>query len=236
MSEPDSAVVVGVGPGLGTALTQAFAAEGYTVIPIARDATRLQDLKLGPHGANIHPLGCDAADPAGLDAAFDHILATYGPLRVAIYNAGTFLPGKVADTAPEDFERCWRIGCFGGFLMGRRAAQAMLPHGRGTILFTGATASLRGGAGFVNLAAPKFGLRAVAQSLARELAPNGIHVAHVLIDGQIRSPRHEALLAERGPDSLLEPEEIARAYVMLHRQHPSTWTQELDLRPWVERF
>jgi len=236
MSERETAVIVGVGPGLGTALTRAFAAEGYTVVAMARDAERLQVLKEGPGGAHIHPLACDAGDPASVDAVFDHILAGFGPLRVAVYNAGSFLPGKVVDTDPAIFEKCWRIGCFGGFLVGRRAAQAMLPRGTGTILFTGATASLRGGAGFVNLAAPKFGLRAVAQSLARELSPQGIHVAHVLIDGQIRSPRHEALLLERGPNGLLEPEEIARAYVMLHRQHPSTWTQELDLRPWVEKF
>ena len=162
--------------------------------------------------------------------------AAHGALDVAVFNAGTFERGNVADTDPADFERCWRVGCFGGFLVGRAAARQMLERGAGTILFTGATASLRGGAGFVNLAAPKFGLRAVAQSLARELGPQGIHVAHAIIDGQIRSPRYENLVAERGPDSLLEPTAIAAAYLAVHRQPPSAWTLELDLRPWVEKF
>ena len=112
----------------------------------------------------------------------------------------------------------------------------MIEHGAGTILFTGATASLRGGAGFVNLASPKFGLRAVAQSMARELGPKGIHVAHVVIDGQIRSERYAHLLGERGPDSLLEPDAIAASYLALHRQQRSAWTHEIDLRPWSEKF
>ncbi len=112
----------------------------------------------------------------------------------------------------------------------------MAPRGSGTIIFSGATASLRGGARFVNLASPKFGLRAVAQSMARELGPQGLHVAHVIIDGQIDSERYRHLAEERGPDSLLQPDAIADAYVQLHRQHRSAWTLELDLRPWVERF
>jgi NAD(P)-dependent dehydrogenase (short-subunit alcohol dehydrogenase family) len=142
----------------------------------------------------------------------------------------------VVDTPAEEFERSWRIGCFGGFLVGRGAARLMLKQGAGTILFTGATASLRGGAGFVNLASPKFALRAVAQSLARELDPKGIHVAHVIIDGQIHSERYSQLAADRGPDALLEPNAIADAYLHLHRQPRSAWTHELDLRPWVEKF
>jgi NAD(P)-dependent dehydrogenase (short-subunit alcohol dehydrogenase family) len=143
---------------------------------------------------------------------------------------------EVVETDPADFERCWRIGCFAGFLVGKAAARAMLKQGQGTILFTGATASLRGSAGFVNLAAPKFTLRALAQSMARELGPQGIHVAHVIIDGQIRSERYQHLLTERGADSLLEPDAIADAYLALHRQQRSAWTLELDLRPWVEKF
>jgi NAD(P)-dependent dehydrogenase (short-subunit alcohol dehydrogenase family) len=155
---------------------------------------------------------------------------------MAVYNAGAFERASVLDTSPEDFERCWRIGCFGGFLVGRAAARAMLTRGSGTIVLTGATASLRGGAGFVNLASPKFGLRALAQSMARELGPKGIHVAHAIIDGQIRTARYEHLLAERGPDSLLEPAAIAQTYLALHRQPRTAWTHELDLRPWSEKF
>ena len=150
-------------------------------------------------------------------------------MHVAIFNAGTYERGTVVDTDPAQFERCWRVGAFGGFLVGRAAARHMLPAGEGTILFTGATASLRGGAGFVNLASPKFALRAVAQSMARELGPKGIHVAHVVIDGQIRSAEGEA-------DAYLDPRTIAEAYVALHRQPRNAWTQELDLRPWSEKF
>jgi NAD(P)-dependent dehydrogenase (short-subunit alcohol dehydrogenase family) len=157
-------------------------------------------------------------------------------LAAAIFNAGAFVRTSILETAIEEFERCWRVGCFAGFLVGRAAARRMAKQGSGTILLTGATASLRGGSGFVNLASSKFGLRAVAQSMARELSPKGIHVAHVIIDGQIRSERYEHLARERGPDSLLEPDAIAHSYLMLHRQPRSAWTHELDLRPWSEKW
>lgn len=234
----ESAVIVGVGPGLGAALAAAFAAEGLTVVAAARTRASLagveQDVR-GSAGAVVAAL-CDATEPQEVERLFAATERDYGPVAVAVFNAGVFQRGTVAETSPEEFERCWRTGCFAGFLVGRAAARAMLPRGRGTILFTGATASLRGGAGFVNLAAPKFGLRAVAESMARELGPQGVHVAHVIIDGQIHSARYAHLQSERGPDSLLEPAAIAAQYVALHRQHRSAWTQELDLRPWVERF
>jgi NAD(P)-dependent dehydrogenase (short-subunit alcohol dehydrogenase family) len=162
--------------------------------------------------------------------------AAFGPLEVAVFNAGAFVRASILDADAAEFERCWRVGCFAGFLVGQAAARRMIERGGGTILFTGATASLRGGAGFVNLASPKFGLRAVAQSMARELAPKGIHVAHVVIDGQIRSERSAQLGGERGPDSLLDPDAIAAEYLALHRQHRSAWTHEVDLRPWSEKF
>ncbi len=225
-----AAVVMGVGEGLGLALVNAFAGEGYKVFAAARSASKLEALSADDR---VIACDCDATDPAQVDQFFARIDA---PPEAAVFNAGAFERGPVADTQPEDFERCWRVGCFAGFLLGRAAARAMLPQGRGTILFTGATASLRGGANFVNLASPKFALRALSQSLARELGPKGIHVAHVIIDGQIHSPRYAKLAEERGPDSLLDPAAIAQAYVGLHRQPRSAWTQELDLRPWVERF
>ena len=233
--EGKTTIVVGVGPGLGAALVAAFAGEGYTVVAAARRPQILERLPPEPQAGRIVPHACDASDPLQVEALFDSAEAL-GAVEVAIFNAGTFLQGNVVDTDPEDFERCWRVGCFGGFLVGRAAARRMLARGVGTILFTGATAALRGGAGFVNLAAPKFGLRAVAQSLARELGPRGIHVAHVIVDGQIRSARSEHLLEARGPDSLLEPTAIAAAYLALHRQTRSAWTQELDVRPWAEKF
>ena len=235
---PESAgstvVIVGVGPGLGLALVNAFAQQGYTVLAAARGAGAAR-LAFEPGVGRVMPQRCDATDPTQVEALFAEAEA-HGPVAAAVFNAGTFERAAVVDTAPADFERCWRVGCFGGFLVGQAAARRMLERGAGTILFTGATASLRGGAGFVNLAAPKFGLRAVAQSMARELGPRGVHVAHVIIDGQIRSERYAHLGAERGSDSLLEPHAIAREYVSLHRQSRSAWTFELDLRPWIEKF
>lgn len=233
-SSQATAVVVGVGPGLGLALTNAFAQQGYTVFAAARGGGAAR-LAFEPGAGRVMPQRCDATDPVQVEALFAAAEA-HGPVAAAVFNAGTFERGAVVDTSPADFERCWRVGCFGGFLVGQAAAKRMLERGSGTILFTGATASLRGGANFVNLAAPKFGLRAVAQSMARELGPHGIHVAHVIIDGQIHSERYAHLGAERGPESLLEPDAIAREYVSLHRQPRSAWTHELDLRPWVERF
>jgi len=227
------AIVVGVGPGLGSSLVRCFAGDGMTVVAAARHASKRTEFK---SMANIRPMDCDATSPGEVAGLFDQAESTLAPPALVVFNVGAYQRGTVSETDPAEFERCWRVGCFSGFLVGREAAQRMIRAGQGTIIFTGATASLRGGAGFVNLASPKFGLRAVAQSMARELGPKGIHVAHVIIDGQIRSPRYEALLAERGPDSLLEPDEIARSYLMLHRQQRSAWTFELDLRPWVERF
>jgi NAD(P)-dependent dehydrogenase (short-subunit alcohol dehydrogenase family) len=227
----ETAVVVGVGPGLGAALVRTFANEGYTVFAAARSATSLAGLD----SDGVVPIDADATEPADVERVLE-TAATSGPLAVAVFNAGTFVRGSILDTDPKEFERCWRVGTFAGFLVGQAAARRMVANGSGTILFTGATASLRGGAQFVNLAAPKFGLRAVAQSMARELGPRGIHVAHVIIDGQIHSERYAHLATERGPDALLEPDAIAAQYLALHRQHRSAWTQELDLRPWSERF
>ena len=228
----NTAVVVGVGPGLGAALVRTFADEGYTVVAAARSASALPDLD---DSGRVVAVDCDATEKVDVERVFERA-AALGPTEVAIFNAGAFVRGSILETDPAEFERCWRVGCLAGFLVGQAAARRMVERGAGTILFTGATASLRGGSGFVNLASPKFGLRAVAQSMARELGPKNIHVAHVIIDGQIRSERYAHLENERGPDSLLEPDAIAAQYVALHRQHRSAWTQELDLRPWSEKF
>ncbi|MBN1241022.1 MAG: SDR family NAD(P)-dependent oxidoreductase, partial [Gammaproteobacteria bacterium] len=172
--------------------------------------------------------------PADVGALFGHVAAQ--PPDLVVYNAGAFVPEGILDITPQTFEHCWRVGCLGAFLVGQAAARLMTQRGRGTIVFTGATASLRGGARFANLAVPKFGLRALAQSMARELGPRNVHVAHVIIDGQIDSERYRHLAEERGPDSLLSPDAIAEAYYQLHLQHRSAWTHELDLRPWSEKF
>ncbi len=236
MSDSETAVVVGVGPGLGLALVRAFAGAGMAVAMAARDEDRLAALEPAGTGDRVRTYPCDSTDQGAVTTLFEQAAAELGEPDLVVYNAGAFQPGGILDIAAEEFERCWKVGCLGGFLVGQAAARHMVPRGAGTILFTGATAALRGSARFANLAVPKFGLRALAQSMARELGPQGIHVAHVVIDGQIDSERSHHLLEERGPDSLLAPDDIAGSYLHLHRQAKSAWTQELDLRPWVERF
>lgn len=235
------ALIVGAGAGLGAALARAFAADGMAVAVAARDATRARAIAAEIPGGRARAYACDAAKEADVQALFAAVAADLGGPRVAVYNAGAFVKRGILDASAEELERCWRVGCLGGFHMGRRAAEIMVPRAQregfgGTVLFTGATASLRGGAGFLNLAVPKAGLRALAQSMARELGPQGVHVAHVVIDGQIMSARHAQLATERPPDGLLSADAIAANYLMLHRQPRSAWTHELDLRPWVEKF
>jgi NAD(P)-dependent dehydrogenase (short-subunit alcohol dehydrogenase family) len=229
----DVAVIVGVGPGLGAALARRFAQGGLAVAIAARNPDKLAPLAREIGG---RAYACDATDARSVERLFEQAEREIGAPAVAIYNAGAYAPGAVLDIEAAEFERCWRALCLGGFLVGQRAARSMAEAGRGTVIFTGATASLRGGAGFANLAVGKFGLRAVAQSMARELGPKGIHVAHVVIDGQIRSERYAHLEQQRPPDGLLDPAAIAESFWHLHQQPRSAWTLELDLRPWVERF
>ncbi len=231
-----SALVVGVGPGLGWSLVKRFAGAGMEVAMAARDRDNLQQLLDREPLGNVQPFGCDAGDRRSVEALFEAVGEEMGPPDLVVFNAGAFKPGSILDIDATDFENCWRVGCLGGFHVGQLAARSMADRGRGTVIFTGATASLRGSARFANLAVPKFGLRALAQSMARELGPSGIHVAHVIIDGQISSERYQHLAQERGPDALLAPDAIAESFYQLHVQHRSAWTFELDLRPWTERF
>jgi len=225
------AVVAGAGPGLGRALAQRFVRGGMQVALLARDPKKLAAVAASV-GPQARPIPCDLTDPGAVSAAFEQVEREAGPPQCVIFNAGAYRPGSVLEVAPQDFLDCWKTGCFAGFLVGQQAGRRMAERGSGSILFTGATASLRGSARFVNLAAPKFGLRALAQSMARELGPRGVHVAHVIIDGQIAPGRDAA----PGPDARLEPAAIAESYWQLHLQPRSAWTLELDLRPWVERF
>lgn len=227
MSEREVAVVVGVGPGLGAALVERLLAEGLDVVAVARDARRLEATLAERGLTKARALAADATDAAAIAALFATVQRELGPPSLVVFNAGTYEPGGILELTPAQLERSWRVGCLGGFIVGQAAARAMLPHGRGTVLFSGATASLRGSARFAALAVPKFGLRALAQSMARELGPQGLHVAHVLIDGVIGESRDDRQLA---------PAAIADAYWHLHRQQRSAWTQELDLRPSAERF
>ena len=234
MAGNEVAIIVGAGQGLGAALCRRFVKGGMLVAAATRDKERATAVA---KQAGARGYGCDAGDEKSVLDLFAAVKRDFGEPSVVVYNAGAFLPKAVMDTPAEEFERCWRIGCFGGFLVGREAARAMVPKGHGTILFTGATASLRGSANFVNLAVGKFGLRAVAQSMARELGPKGIHIAHVVIDGQIAAEHRPGRSAgERGPDAMLNDDAIAEAYWQLHNQPRNAWTLEMDLRPWVEKF
>ncbi len=226
-------VVVGAGPGLGAALARRFADGGYRVAVARRQTDDITGLAEEIGGKAY---ACDAADHRSVTALFDGVAADLGTPTLVSYNAGAYSPGSVLEITAEEFERCWRIGCLGGFNVGQAAARGMVDAGGGTLLFTGATAALRGGKGFANLAVGKFGLRALAQSMARELGPRGVHVAHLIIDGQIASDRPGYSEAERGEDSVLKPEALAEAAWFLHSQQRSAWTQELDLRPYVETW
>jgi len=232
------ALVFGVGPGLGLSLANCFANSGMKVGLAARQTEKLStwSSEMSDMGLQAKAFSCDVTSEANVTETFAKIIKDFGTPGLVVYNAGAFMPADVIDIKTEDFEQCWRVGCLGGFFVGREAARLMLGQGGGTIIFTGATASLRGSARFANLAVGKFGLRALAQSMARELGPKGIHIAHVIIDGQIQSERYAELAKERPEDGLLNPDAIADSYLQLHLQHRSAWTLELDLRPWTEKF
>jgi NAD(P)-dependent dehydrogenase (short-subunit alcohol dehydrogenase family) len=232
------ALIFGVGPGLGLSLVNCFAKAGMKVGMAARQSEHLNSWsdEISDTGQQAKAYPCDVTSEANVAETFTKIQKDFGIPDLVVYNAGAFMPGDVIDIKTEDFEHCWRVGCLGGFFVGREAARLMSGQGSGTIIFTGATASLRGSARFANLAVGKFGLRALAQSMARELGPKGIHVAHVIIDGQIQSERYAELAKERPEDGLLNPDAIAESYLQLHLQHRSAWTQEFDLRPWTEKF
>lgn len=239
MSSGGTAVIVGVGPGLGAALCRRFAREGINIAVAARNAAKTEKIvaevnALG--GGTARGFSVDTTDEAAVEKLFDDVSGDWGVPDVAIYNAGAFMKASILNATAEDFKRCWEANCYGGFLVGRAAATRMTPRGSGSILFTGATASKRGSAQFFNLSVGKFGLLALAQAMARELGPQGIHVAHVIIDGQINAGRHLKLAAERPPEALLEPDDIAETYWQIHTQKRSVWAFDIDLRPWVENF
>ena len=219
-----AALVVGVGPGLGAALARRFSKEGLAVAIAARRVDKLKDLAKETGG---RAYACDATSEISVDDLFAAVERDLGLPRLVVFNASAFTRKPVVELTAAEIESAWRVSCLGGFLVGRAAARAMLPKGPGTILLTGATASLRGSANFAAFAIGKFGLRALAQSMARELGPRGIHVAHVIVDGGI---------GENAEESRLSPDAIAGSYWHLHSQPKSAWTLELDLRPWVEKF
>ena len=232
------AAVVGVGPGLGSAVARRFAREGFAVALVARTGESLEGARreIEEGGGRAFPVLADATDHESVARAFGRIRSELGDPQVLVYNAGAFQPGGILEIEPERFDYCFRANCAGAFYCAREVLPAMVGAGRGTIILTGATASLRGSARFAALAVGKFGLRALAQSMAREFGPQGVHVAHVVIDGQIDTPRVRAMQPDREAHTMLSPGAIAEAYWRLHVQDPTAWTLELDLRPAVERF
>jgi NAD(P)-dependent dehydrogenase (short-subunit alcohol dehydrogenase family) len=232
------AVVVGVGPGLGRALAVRFARGGFRVALVARreESVAATQAEITGGGGDARAFLADAGDEESVRATFRRIHAELGPTDVLLYNAGAFELGGVLDLSASQIERVWRANCLGGFLAAQAVLPGMLERGRGTVIFTGATASLRGSARFAAIAIGKVGLRALAQSMARELGPQGIHVAHVVVDGQIDSPRVRARMPDREPKTFLDPAAIAETYWGLYSQDPSAWSHEIDLRPSVEKF
>jgi NAD(P)-dependent dehydrogenase (short-subunit alcohol dehydrogenase family) len=238
MTTSSVAVVVGVGPGLGNALAVRFARGGFRVALVARSAESLAptQAEITAAGGEARSYLADAGDEESVRSAFERIHAELGSTEVLLYNAGAFEVGGILELTAATVERAWRANCLGGFLASQAVLPKMLERGRGTVIFTGATASLRGSAKFAAIAIGKVGLRALAQSMARELGPQGIHVAHVVIDGQIDSPRLRARFPDRDEKTMLDPAAIAETYWALHEQPASAWTHEIDLRPNVEKF
>jgi NAD(P)-dependent dehydrogenase (short-subunit alcohol dehydrogenase family) len=232
------AAVLGVGPGLGAAIARRFAGEGFAVALMARREESVAAVReeIEDSGGGALGVTTDATNPDSVAASFQRVRAELGDPEVFVYNAGAFQMGGILEVSPAKFDECFRANCAGAFYAAREVLPAMVEGGRGTILLTGATASLRGSARFSALAVGKFGLRALAQSLAREFGPQGIHVSHIIIDGQINTPRIQEMSPEREDLTMLSPGAIAETYWQLHSQDRTTWTLELDLRPAVESF
>jgi NAD(P)-dependent dehydrogenase (short-subunit alcohol dehydrogenase family) len=227
----ETALIVGAGRGLSASLARLFAGEGLRVALAARDAEKLAPLCAE---TSAKAFACDAVEPDQVARLFSAVEAAIGAPDVVVYNASARARGPVAELVPAEVVRAIMVSAFGGFLVAREAARRMVPKGHGAILFTGASASVKGYPLSAPFAMGKFALRGLAQSMARELAPQGIHIAHFVIDGGIRNPgRVEP--ADR-PDSMLDPGAIAAAYLSVLRQPRSAWTWEIELRPWVERF
>jgi NAD(P)-dependent dehydrogenase (short-subunit alcohol dehydrogenase family) len=239
------AILVGAGDAIGAAVAQRFAKGGYTVCICRRDAAKSQGLvdELKAAGHDVHALSVDARQEAEVQDLFARVEKEIGPIEVCLFNAGSNVNKPLLETTEKLFFKAWELACYAGFLVGREAARYMEPRGRGTIFFTGATASIRGGVGFAAFSSAKFALRAVAQAMARELGPKNIHVVHLIIDAGIDSAAIHERMKARGieasaipPDSLTKTSSIAEAYWFAHQQTRDGWTHELDLRPSVEKW
>jgi len=242
MSDGKAVLVIGAGDATGGAIARRFAREGFVACLTRRNAAKLEPLvqRIRADGGVAHAFGSDARKEDQVIELVSHVESDIAPIEVLVFNIGANVRFAIAQTTSRVYYKVWEMACFAGFLNAREVAKAMLARRRGTILFTGATASIRGGDGFSAFAGAKHALRALAQSMARELGPKGIHVAHVVIDGAIDTafiretfPERYAL---REQDGILDPEAIAQSYWQLHQQPRSAWTHEMDLRPWIEEW
>ena len=242
MSTKGVCLVIGAGDATGGAIAKRFAKDGYIACVTRRSADKLQALKaeIESNGGACHAFGSDARVEEEVVALIEHIEANIAPIDVMVFNIGANSPMSILTETARRYTKMWEMACLAGFLTGREVAKRMVPRGKGTIIFTGATASLRGSAGFAGFSGAKMALRALAQSMARELGPQGIHVAHPIIDGAIDTEFIRTTFPERyalkGVDGIVNPAHIADMYWMLHQQPRDAWTHELDLRPYMEKF
>lgn len=242
-SNRKAALIVGAGDGNGAAIAKRFAREGYVACVVRRHLEPLQALvsAIEAAGGEARAYAVDARKEEAVAALVDQIEREVGPIEVLVFNAGANVPSSILDETAQKYFKIWEMACFAGFLSGREVAKRMVTRGRGTILFTGATASMRGGARFAAFSGAKHALRALAQSMARELGPRGIHVSHVVIDGMVDTAfirdNFPQVHAEKMPkDGIMRPEHIAENYWLLHQQPRDAWTFEMDLRPYMETW
>ncbi|MFG0413028.1 MULTISPECIES: SDR family oxidoreductase [Pseudomonas] len=236
------ALIIGAGDATGGAIARRFAREGYVACVTRRSLDKLQPLleQIRNEGGEAHGFASDARREEQVAELVEHIERDIGPIEVMVFNIGANVPCSILDETARKYFKIWEMACFAGFLTSQAVARRMVGRGRGTILFTGATAGLRGAAGFAAFAGAKHGIRALAQSMARELGPLNVHVAHVVVDGAIDTAfirdSFPELYARKDQDGILDPEHIADSYWFLHAQPRDAWTFELDLRPWMERW
>ena len=234
MAQQETALIVGTGPGLSASLARLFKKEGMKVALAARETKKLDALVREIDG---RAYACDASSPKDVENLFNSVAKDIGEPNLVVYNASSRVRGPITEVDPEEVRKAIMVTCYGGFLVGQAAAKRMLKAGNGTILFTGASASIKGYANSASFAMGKLGLTGLVQSMARELQPQNIHVAQVVIDGGIYEPtRRPERLTSRGPDGCLDPDAIAQTYLHLHRQHRSSWASHIELRPWSEKF
>ena len=243
MSQKKVALIVGAGSSLGSAVARVFASDNYTTVVARRNGDELQPLKeeIESKGGECLSFSLDARKEEDVINFIEMIENEIGEINVAVYNIGANIRFNILETTSRKYYKVWEMAAFGAFLMGREVARKMLPRKKGTIIFTGATASVRGKEGFAAFSGAKQAKRALAQSMAKELAPKGIHVAHIIVDGAIHTPWVNKLFPEyvkekKKVDGLMKPDDIAQNYLVLHNQPKNAWTFELDLRPWVETW